>query len=134
MLTDLLAKLLLKLTKKLEGILFSQAQLPSNVKIHPSSEFELTKLRLKPGCSVMIDEQSQVSGHLFFDKDNAFISIGKRVFMNGQVIAAKSIDIGNDVLISWGVTIIDHNSHSISFSHRSEDVLNWRLGKKTGLT
>lgn len=117
--------------KKIKSRLVAKKQLPpTNVKLHPLSEFELAKLRLKPGCSVMIDEQSQVPGCLVFDRENAFISIGKRVFMNGHLIAAKNIEIGDDVLIAWGVTIVDHNSHSISFSHRSEDVVNWRLGKK----
>ncbi|GBO51698.1 acetyltransferase, CYSE/LACA/LPXA/NODL family [Pseudanabaena sp. lw0831] len=71
-----------------------------------------------------------MEGSICFDGDNATIAIGKRVFMNGYLIAAQSIEIGDDVLISWGVTIVDHNSHAISFSERSQDVVNWRLGKK----
>nr|WP_086682277.1 acyltransferase [Nostoc sp. T09] len=105
-------------------------RLPSNVKVHPSSEFVLPNLVFKPGCSVNIDEHSQVPGSLIFDRENATISIGKRVFMNGNLIAAKSIEIGDDVMISWSVTIVDHNSHAVSFSQRSKDVMNWQLGKK----
>ncbi|WP_305076294.1 DapH/DapD/GlmU-related protein [Pseudanabaena sp. lw0831] len=87
-------------------------------------------MQLKENCAINIDEQSQVEGSICFDGDNATIAIGKRVFMNGYLIAAQSIEIGDDVLISWGVTIVDHNSHAISFSERSQDVVNWRLGKK----
>ncbi|MBD2129908.1 acyltransferase [Microcoleus sp. FACHB-1] len=50
--------------------------------------------------------------------------------MNGTLIAAQRINIGDDVLIAGGVTIVDHNAHSLSFSQRSEDVVNWKIGKK----
>ena len=98
--------------------------------IHPSSTFSMNSLQLKDNCVINIDEQSQIDGAIYFDKDNALISIGKCSFINGSLIAAQKIEIGDDVLISWGVTVVDHNSHAISFSERSQDVVNWRLGKK----
>ena len=105
-------------------------QYPSNINLHASSKLDISRVQLKSGCSVVIDEDTQVDGLLLFERENASISIGKRVFMNGSLLAAQKIDIGDDVLIAWGVTIVDHNSHSISFSQRSEDVINWRVGKK----
>lgn len=125
-----IVKILSKTAKFLERLSSPKTQLPHNVKIHPSSEFEVARLCLKPDCSVTIGEQCQVSGALIFDKEKASISIGKRVFMNGSIIAAKSVDIGDDALIAWGVTIIDHNSHSISFSKRSDDVIDAKENKK----
>jgi acetyltransferase-like isoleucine patch superfamily enzyme len=101
-----------------------------SLNIHPSSTFSMGRLQLKDNCVIDIDEQSQVDGAICFDKDNSLISIGKRSFINGSLIAAQKIEIGDDVLISWGVTVVDHNSHAISFSERSQDVVNWRLGKK----
>lgn len=103
---------------------------PLGLSIHRSSSISMIRLQLKQNCMINIDEQSQVDGAISFDKENASILIGKRVFMNGSLIAAQKIEIGDDVLISWGVTIVDHNSHSISFSHRAEDVTNWKSGKK----
>jgi acetyltransferase-like isoleucine patch superfamily enzyme len=47
-----------------------------------------------------------------------------------MIAAAKHVEIGNDVIIAWGVTISDHNSHSIKFSERSRDVEHWITGKK----
>jgi acetyltransferase-like isoleucine patch superfamily enzyme len=105
-------------------------RLKSNLKIASSSELSISNLRYKKDCIVNIDECSQVTGCLTFDKENASIYIGKRVFMNGTLIAAEKIEIGDDVMISWGVTIVDHSSHSISFSKRKEDVSSWRMGKK----
>jgi len=122
----------IKVLKKLVSYLDrkSHYEIPENVKIDHSSKFDFTKIHLKDCCSVIIDETSQVDGYLLFDRENASIHIGKRVYMNGTLICAKNIDIADDVVIAWGVTIVDHNSHSISFSHRSEDVIDWRLGKK----
>jgi acetyltransferase-like isoleucine patch superfamily enzyme len=99
-------------------------------KIDKSSELALKKCSFKPGCRIEIDRDSMITGSLVFDREDAMISIGQRVFINGSIIAAAKIEIGDDVMISWGVTIVDHNSHSISFSHRANDVTNWRKGQK----
>jgi acetyltransferase-like isoleucine patch superfamily enzyme len=101
-----------------------------NVIIHPSSKIPQNKITLKKNCSVTVNENSQVEGSIFFDKENAKVSIGKRSFVNAMIVSAKSIKIGDDVMIAWGTTIVDHNSHAISFSERSEDVINWMKGNK----
>jgi acetyltransferase-like isoleucine patch superfamily enzyme len=126
----MMKKILNRINKKINLFLCYLIKFPSTIKVHQNSEFALAKLGFKSGCSVTIEENSQVPGSLIFDKENASIYIGKRVFMSGNIIAAKNIEIGDDVMISWNVTITDHNSHSTSFSLRSEDVINWRLGKK----
>jgi acetyltransferase-like isoleucine patch superfamily enzyme len=99
-------------------------------KVDQTAELSLSKCSFKPGCRIEIDRDSMITGSLEFDRENAIISIGQRVFCNGRIIAATKIEIGNDVMISWGVTIVDHNSHSIAFSHRAQDVINWRNGHK----
>lgn len=109
---------------------YGKLQPTCNAKIHKSSKVDMHKVLLKQNCSVIIDEQSLIEGSLICEREGVSISIGKRVFMNGTLIAAQNIEIGDDVLIAWGVTIVDHNSHSTSFSHRSEDVVNWRVNKK----
>jgi galactoside O-acetyltransferase len=38
--------------------------------------------------------------------------------------------VGDDVLISWGVTLVDHDSHAIEFEHRMNDVSEWIAGRK----
>ena len=127
---DLLAKLFHKVGDMLEAPLLQQAGINQSVVIHPSTWFVRKHLRWKPHCRVTIDEQSQVDGWLLFDREDAVITIGKRVFMGGTLIAAQRIEIGDDVMISWGVTIADHNSHALSFSQRAKDVMDWRSGKK----
>lgn len=125
----LIARYLYKIASYLE--VYSRSLLAKDsISIHSSSKAALSKIALKSNCTVLIDEQSQVNGSIIFDKENASVSIGKRVFMNGIIVAAEKVEIGDDVLISWGVTITDHNSHSISFSQRSADVVNWMNGNK----
>ena len=67
------------------------------------------------------------AGELHFDKENSSIHIGNRTFVGGNtiLIASNSIKIGDDVLIAWGCTFLDHNSHSTDWRERKNDVLNW---------
>ncbi|MBJ7298107.1 MAG: acyltransferase, partial [Dolichospermum sp.] len=91
---------------------------------------KLNNICFKKGCFLNIEAQTQVIGTLIFERENASISIGKRVFISGSIIAAQRVDIGDDVLVSWGTTIVDHNSHSTSFTLRSNDAVDWLEGKK----
>jgi acetyltransferase-like isoleucine patch superfamily enzyme len=78
----------------------------------------------------MVGQQSQMLGRIIFDRENSSVAIGNRVYMSGTIICAESVMIGDDVLISWGTTIVDHNSHSVVFSKRSTDAVDWMDGKK----
>ncbi len=119
-----------KLANGLDNLTPSKYMLSKSLKIHSSSNLNKSGVRLKGNCAISIGEHSQIAGSLIFDKENASISIGNRVFMSGTLIAAQSIELGDDILIAWGITVVDHNSHSISFSKRSNDVVNWRSGIK----
>ncbi len=72
-----------------------------------------------------------VEGTLVFDREGANIQIGDRTFIGSStLVCAERIVVGNDVLISWGCTLVDHNSHATSWNTRSNDVVNWLNGKK----
>ena len=90
------------------------------------------KMKGKKDCTFVVGQDSLIEGVVTFERDNAVVRIGARTFIGGgaSIIASKRVEIGDDVLIAWGVTIVDHNSHSISFSKRKDDVLAWRLGRK----
>ncbi|MBW7940936.1 MAG: acyltransferase [Candidatus Kuenenia stuttgartiensis] len=42
----------------------------------------------------------------------------------------ESIEIGDDVMVSWDCTIIDTNAHSVKSEERASDVLDWAKGEK----
>jgi len=83
-------------------------------------------------CSLSIGADSNVEAALVFEKAAAEIRIGSRTHVgSGTVLgAAQLIEIGDDVLVAFDVLITDHNSHSLSFAERSNDVREWIAGRK----
>jgi galactoside O-acetyltransferase len=84
------------------------------------------------GCRISFGTYSIFEGTFFFDKPGAEISIGDRTFIGSgsKLVAAQKISIGSDVLMSWGCTIVDHNSHAVDFEQRRDDVVKWGRGEK----
>jgi acetyltransferase-like isoleucine patch superfamily enzyme len=102
------------------------------IKVHPSSTIKWWRVKGQKDCKMEIGKNSLVHCRIIFEKSNSEINIGKETFIGkSSLIAASKITIGNNVLISSGVTIVDHNSHSTVYSQRSEDVLDWKGGKKS---
>lgn len=96
-----------------------------------SSSVLAQRILYKTGCRVEIGASSSISCSIVFDRIDASIRIGSRTFIgDSSLVAASGIDVGDDVLISWGCTIVDHNSHSTRFSERREDVMAWMSDKK----
>jgi galactoside O-acetyltransferase len=81
-----------------------------------------------------VGEDSLITATFFFENANGNIVIGDRVFVGAgtRFHNTNNITIGNDVLISWGCTIIDHNSHSVFSAERKNDVVNWKKGIEEG--
>ena len=99
--------------------------------ISPSSDVAFSGIRGGNGCSLSVREGSYIRAHLRFERPGAAIHVGRRTYIGAShLIAASSIVVGDDVLISWGVTIVDHHSHSVRFSQRSADVAGWVSGRK----
>lgn len=74
---------------------------------------------------LIIGSRSLIGGRYIFETPNALIEVGDNVYIGkSTLISSKGISIGNNVLISWGVSIVDHNSHSTNWEIRREDVKN----------
>ena len=100
-------------------------------KVAESSIFLCHKIRGGKDCYLKIGDDSIVHALLSFERANAKIDIGKRTFIGkSNITSSTEIYIGDDILISSGVNIVDHNSHSLIYSEREKDVLNWKIGKK----
>ncbi len=71
-----------------------------------------------------------ISGNYIFEIDKGKITIGDRTFIGGNCmfIAIEGIEIGSDVLFSWGITVADNNSHSVNWEERKNDVTDWKRG------
>ena len=95
------------------------------------SDISPWRIRGAKRCQFAIGDTSIMRSNVVFEKAHASLSIGDRCFIGkGLMSIAESLVIGDDVMISWGVTITDHNSHSLKFSERQSDVLNWHKGGK----
>ncbi|RTE07975.1 acyltransferase [Paenibacillus whitsoniae] len=73
---------------------------------------------------VFIGEDCIINCQFIFESRDGCIKIGNRSFINGgtRLISRTQITIGNDVTIAWGCTIYDHDSHSLNWEARVEDM------------
>ena len=72
-----------------------------------------------------------IAARISFDATAGKVTIGNNSYIGASHLVCHSeITIGNDAVISWGVTIVDHDSHSTKWSERASDITNWRSGKK----
>lgn len=82
-------------------------------------------------CHLSVGEHCFIRDKIVFERPNARLSVGDRTYLgNGLIAVAQSVEIGSDVMFGWGVTIVDHNSHGIAFSHRRGDTERWLRGEK----
>lgn len=105
----------------------------SRIKFHSSSDVKnlnlITRKDINEKKYLYIGSESVVNGTYVFEIESGKITIGDRSFIGGGMfICIEEIEIGNDVMFSWGCTVVDNNSHSIKWSERKDDVVNWKRG------
>jgi acetyltransferase-like isoleucine patch superfamily enzyme len=95
-------------------------------------EFTGTISRRMGGGLVQIGDDSQVGANIVCNLPTAEVTIGRRTFIGAGVLldSAARISIGDDVLIAYQVVLSDHDSHSLYWPHRQDDVVRWRRGEK----
>jgi acetyltransferase-like isoleucine patch superfamily enzyme len=103
-------------------ILCPQSSNISNMKICVRNPLEGKKY-------IEIGENCLLNGNFIFEINEGIITIGDRTFIGGGTfICIDEIEIGSDVMFSWGCTIADNNSHSHIWSERKNDVMSWKQG------
>lgn len=96
--------------------------------------FTVDFLASRRGVGFVAGDECILYSQAFFESEQGYIEIGDRVYIGGntQLISRSEIKIGNDVMISWGCTIYDHDAHSIDYRCRMEDqaghLQNWQSG------
>ena len=85
---------------------------------------------------VRIGRDSQVAGHFVFERGIGSISIGDRssVGYGALFICAQpaGIHIGSHVMLSWNVTLMDNDAHSLDADVRLNDAFDWLQGVRSG--
>ncbi len=101
------------------------------IDIHPTAKVALRSLLGPLPAKLTIGEGSIVGARLCADRADAEISIGRHTFIGkSNVVSALRVTIGDDVLISWGCQIVDHDSHALQWGDRARDVREWYEGRK----
>ena len=80
--------------------------------------------------NVIIGEDCHILGQIELQSNEAQVIIGDRVFIgpDTKLFCRDKIVIQDDILISWGCTLIDTNAHSLSSIERINDVVDWKKG------
>lgn len=86
---------------------------------------------MEPTNQLTIGAHSVIQGSISFERGSSSIVIGRNTFIgNSMLVCAERIEIGDDVLISWGCTILDSDLHSISAAERRDDTYANRVAGK----
>ena len=103
----------------------------ANCTLAPSARINFLGIRGRPPSQLSIGERSIFNGRIISDREGSAVAIGRDTFIgDSSLICAQRIEVGNDVLISWGCTIVDHHSHAVTWPERSRDVSEWYAGRK----
>jgi len=94
-----------------------------------NSIFTPRDIALKDDVELKIGDESIFQGSLFFDKESSKLIIGNRTYVATSIMCASEITIGDDVLISSGGGIFDHDSHSLVFDERRNDTVDTLYGR-----
>lgn len=102
-----------------------------SVSVGSKSRVSWRRVRGVDDSTIKVGDFSIVNCRIDFDRPGVKVSIGDRTFVGkSHLVASIGVSIGDDVLISWGATIVDHNSHCLDWEGRAKDVQNWGVGKK----
>lgn len=122
--------LLKRAFRKLNHLLkIPDAPLEFNKVMGSNSVFTPREIALKDDVKLVIGDESIFRGSLFFDKESGKLIIGNRTYVAANIMCASEIVIGDDVLISSGGGIFDHDSHSLVFDERRSDTVDFLYGR-----
>ncbi len=103
------------------------------IKIHPTviiappASINIFNPQNTKDICLEIGEYSHIFSAFSLLRSQAKIKIGKRCQLgNSNFICADSIEVGDDVVMAWSVTIIDSDNHSLYWEDRKNDVMQCR--------
>ncbi len=84
-----------------------------------------------PQSRIRIGNDCLIEGMLVTETNESDLKIGNNVYIGGHtnLDCALSIEVEDDVLISYQCTIADSDNHSLLYSIRKHDLGKWKQGK-----
>jgi acetyltransferase-like isoleucine patch superfamily enzyme len=114
-----------------DSLLGWQARFSGAVRIGRGTTVAWRRLKRMPGNQLSVGDDSIIHADINFEESGGKIAIGSRTFVGrSHLVCYRSLTIGDDVIMSWGITVVDHDSHSIEWDKRCNDVLDWGQGQK----
>jgi acetyltransferase-like isoleucine patch superfamily enzyme len=108
-----------------------QTESRSKLSVAASARVNFRGIYSRPPGELTIGEGTIFEGRIASDRAGSCVVIGQHTFVgNSSIVTAERVEIGDDVLISWGCTIVDHDSHALSWAQRQGDVRQFYRGDK----
>lgn len=100
----------------------------------PCKEITLRLDKPEKGYTYLtVGDDSIVRGDFIFESSCGKVEVGNNTFIGGSTfISRTSIRIGNNVMIAWGCTFYDHDSHSQFYLDRRKDLADYWDDIKSG--
>lgn len=72
---------------------------------------------------ILIGDECMLSVRIIAEGLDAYFKFGNRVYIGKSLIICKSgIEFGDNIMVAWGVTFYDHDSHSLDHINRRKDI------------
>ena len=121
-------RIFVALINRLSGNRWNRRKYRNNLEINPS-----TCLQRSFSVNFMVPPQDRVyvkigirgiiNTQIIFESQDGVVEIGDRAYIGGcKIICRNRVTIGSDVTMAWGITIYDHNSHSLDWRQRAKVV------------
>ncbi|TWI93813.1 galactoside O-acetyltransferase [Mucilaginibacter frigoritolerans] len=93
-------------------------------KSHFFESFRLTIIKpIKNKIYLNVGDDSILDCKVLFESDTGEVIVGNRVYIGSSNIICKSrIEFGDNVFVAWGSYFYDHDSHSIDYRERENDI------------
>lgn len=86
---------------------------------------------------VLAEDGADLRAHVVFERGIGQLRLGRRASVGSGttlvISQPEGIEIGPQVMVSWGCTIMDGNMHSLDWEERIDDGWHWYLSEQKGL-
>lgn len=91
----------------------------------------------KDSIYLTVGNDSIVRGNFIFESPSGRVEVGNNTYIGGSTFISHTlIRIGDNVMIAWGCTFYDHDSHSQYYMDRRKDLVDYwediNAGRKGG--
>jgi acetyltransferase-like isoleucine patch superfamily enzyme len=72
---------------------------------------------------VTAGKDNMLDCQILFESGTGQVVIGDRVYIgNSKIICRSKVEFGSNIFVAWGVYFYDHDSHSLDYRLRQEDI------------